>query len=157
MISNNFLLIRRVIFRIVHILSFINVCGYFIMQKTEDSDENRFLGVISPVVHYVTMISVNFSGIMNYIFFREFRHHAKREIRKSWNFIIYSKIIITLIVYTPLLDRLVNTRLAYAIRVIAMIVIVIISSISRTLREISVMRRRGSELSIDVLSQLNSD
>ena len=127
----------KLILRILHVSSFIIIGGYYLFQKlfdisseTERSDNAKTLLEISTVVAIIT-------GLINYILFRTFKPYSTPKVYKLWASIVHLKLLLTCIVFTPLIKLVLSNNTVTTLRLSLIAFFVIASSSAKALRELS--------------------
>ncbi len=86
---------------------------------------------------YLTLLVATLfvTGLASLYFLQGFKETSDEKYYKVWSSSIHGQIVLTLIVFTPIIELIMNQRSADYLRAITTIVLVIWSSYIKTLRE----------------------
>ena len=119
--------------RILHFLSLFGTAAYISTELVAPAE--------SPLVKkigHVSGIGILVSGIINWWFLRNFKGQGTEQTKqnfKLWTALVHSKLLFTVLVFTPIAKMFMDDSLTLKIRLAASLFFIVGSSVARYLRE----------------------
>lgn len=82
-------------------------------------------------------IALFLGGFVNYLLLKEFKDISDKKSFTIWTIIIHSKLLLTIIIFSPFMNLFFETNTINVIKVIFVFIFIIAGTYSKTLREFS--------------------